>query len=182
MGLEAFSAGDKKLAEKAAERCVEAELTPPEPQPDGPPAEDFSVSAVRALCLVLERSVPASFPEDADQVDLGKIEAAARKGGADKAASNRLKLELKFRALVIQATAAADAKDDLDTALKAAEGGGQNPRLVLRLVEVGARAGMDEARLLGVAGKINSPGQRGAQLAVIREKLGAAPRLSMSRS
>jgi hypothetical protein len=189
VGLELFSAGKKELAEKAAHQCfqadtpaipLEGEEQPQVPKKD-PAAGPEMPSSVAALALLLERKPTGYENNDPKLNHVGMAEADARKGEWNKARSqlNNLGQEpiKQLRGHLTLGTIATDPKEDAEAAVKLAESLVQRPdpnepRLVYRAVELGARAGLDEARLMALAARTGDTALKGrAQLAVLREKL-----------
>ena len=199
IGLELFSAGKQKLAESAADKALSAErpvLVPRAPPADGedrpaapPPVnlvEPILTPSVEALGVLLRRK-PEGFKPDPLAAGLGQIEANARKGDLVSARRGLTLVQsdplLLLRARIALAAANPEGKEDIEAALKFAETAFKdNPDpsvswLLLRLIDLGARAGVAEDRLLAVAKVIagdesgtNSLRGRG-QLLAFRAKL-----------
>ncbi len=198
IGLELFSAGKKKLAESAADKALKAELPiaiPPPPPPDGegprvlppPPVnrpEPAITPSVAALSMLLGRKTEGFPPPDPLIQSMGEAEAFARKGDMTSARQRLgiLQDENMLRARIALAATNPESKDEAELALKFAETRykeAPDPKvswLLLRLIDLGARAGVAEDRLQAVAKVIagdegvNSLRGRG-QLLAFRAKL-----------
>jgi hypothetical protein len=114
---------------------------------------------------------------------LGQAEGLARQGQWQQArqkAHSAQNPQIKFRALLALAAAAADARSgdsaDAEAAVRMAQGELQGkvdgPWLLLRLTRVALRSGLGEDKLQGMVTSIPVPGVRGrAQLALLQARL-----------
>jgi hypothetical protein len=184
---------DRKLAEKLAAQAIGA--LPPPPKDADPGRLPVSPSLV-ALCLVLDDGngnrtlvgrlpAKAQAPEQSDAADviLGATDGLARlgRGAAARPLIGRLPPSSPVRVEALVALAAAhldqDQRDDARSAAEEAAGlikNGMRPSawVLLRLVQLGAQAGLDEQLLLELAGTVEEPGLRGRiQLEQLRAQL-----------
>src|SRR5262249_2044403 len=101
VGLDLISAGDRKLAERAFDRCKDAEVPTPEEQvpsegdpPVMPPPPSDKVqmpTSVKALALIVERQANG-YTENPTIKRLGQLEADARKGEVERARAEAARL------------------------------------------------------------------------------------------
>jgi hypothetical protein len=167
IGLELFTAGKKSLAENAAAQALTAGevVTRPPPPGDGaePPPEvkvqriDITPS-VSALSKVLGQPTEGfdAAPDTAEMV--GTAEASARNGdwdNAKKTAASLENAEYRLRALVAVASVGPGGKASLEEAIKLANSPQNfNAWVLLRLLDLGARAGIADDQLEAVAKRI----------------------------
>jgi hypothetical protein len=194
-GLE-FLPGNRPLAEEIAKRLAAFGAKADEPPPLRP-------AVVALLTVVGSKKTPGAFvapdpreqmtPEERAQAEIdnaraatdrasqeiGLVEALARQGKLEEARrrTRGLSGEVKLRALVSLAEAAADANPADRSDLEAACAFAANPEFPydwprVRLVERAAHAGVSEDLLKPVAARIQAPELRGrAQFAIFHSKL-----------
>jgi hypothetical protein len=179
VGLELYTAGNKALAEEAASKSLTAEATvaappavaappddetaPPPPPPPRARGKPKLTPSVVALGVVVGRD-PDGYDEDQVATRMGQVEGLARKGSWGEARSALVKLQGdevrdRFRVHVAVAAIGPEGKDDLEAALKLAEAfrSTSDPGTVwtmLRLIDLGAGAGVPDERLMAIADRI----------------------------
>jgi hypothetical protein len=177
VGLELFTANKKEQTEKAANQALQAYSGEPGTVP-------LSASVV-ALAVALNRDAPKPGKDraNATNVVIGQAEGLARLGRWDEAvqkAKSALEAESQVRGLLGVAVAALDGNPGNTTAAEAAvqvaeaelKGKAGTEWLQLRLLRVGARAGLASERLQAFAAAIPEHDMRGrAQLAVLQGRL-----------
>jgi hypothetical protein len=180
VGLEFLAAGDTDRAGKAAEQAL-AFFN------DKPPAVK---PAVVALALALNKRPPRAGKSNDEKADhfVGEVEGLARQGkDASKKVAEQHKqhnLETHFRALVGIAAAAVDAQNseagarEVEAALKFLNDEIRNRRelawVLIRLVDLGKRAGLAEDRLRALAEANPDTALRGrGQLVAFQARLAA---------
>jgi hypothetical protein len=187
VALELLAAGDESRAREAAEMAL------PPFAPDRKPRARLRSAVVAAAVAFNLKGVPAPEKgnvEDERQEVVGQAEGLARRGEWAQArekvsAAKKYGEEVTFRAAVGVAAAAAESKSGDKADVEAAAGmAGAVQRLpeaawpLLRLTQAAIRAGLPEDRQQAVAGAIAAPPVKGqAQLAVLRERLGASPQV-----
>jgi hypothetical protein len=184
IGIDFLTAGDRQNAERAADAALQIYPKDAKDAKSRPPLR----AEVIVLAILLEKKiVPAAGddPDDKATEQIGKIEVLARQGKwaeAKKQITREKEIgdELRCRALLALAAAAADAKPpettEAEAAVKMAEGGlSEKAKLswsMFRLTELALRAGMAEESVQALADKIGNSALRGrAQLAVFRARL-----------
>jgi hypothetical protein len=190
-GLELLRA-DRKLAEKVAGQAI-AGLPPPK---EGNPADQPVAPALIALCVAVDnangnRNLVARLPAHAQGPDqalatdvrLGWIDGLGRLGKAPLArqvigqfpatSPVRVQALVVLAAGLLEQDQTADARSAADDAVGLALNGLQpSPWVILRLVQVGAQADLDEARLADLAKTVEDPGMRSRiQLELLRARL-----------
>jgi hypothetical protein len=186
VGLELLGLAQEALAAEAAEQALAVY------GPDSQPRPRLRAPVV-ALALALKRAAPKAEKniEDQTQELIGQAEGLARLGQWDQAqaklrATNDYGPEVRTRARVAFAAgvAAGQAEDKsrLGPAVEvAAQDRPSRPELswvLLRLTRLAARSDLPEERQYFVAGGVAVPAVRGhAQLAVLRARLAAAPKV-----
>lgn len=186
VGLEALQAGDRPLAERAAEAALQ--LFPKDPKAKDAKPLPLRAEVVALFLLLDKKDLPPAADDADDKTNelIGKVEALARQGKWDEARKEAEKADDavgKFRARLAIAAAAVDAKvtdtADIESILKSAEGRlAKKAELswsMLYLIQLMLRSNVPEERVQALADQIGNTALRGrAQLAVFRAQLAKA--------